>query len=447
MSGRRRRDDDWDDSRRAPSDDRRDAWADDVPEGWADQGRPGGGDRGANDRGLGDRGMSDRRAGDWGGRDRGVSDPGAGEIDFGDWFVGGGKRRAGAHGSDAPGTGAHGGAAPGGGGQGYRGPDYPAQGPGDAGRRQSRHDRGGYAESGYGDYRQGRDFPDLVRDFRDETRYDDYGSANRDRYHGPTFTQATPEFKPAVSPPPATGGTSGGRPYGRLSIFTLLDDKASEFDQLAERAAEGVLSLEPDTLVYVIHVVPKAPMQRIIYEIYRDRAAFDTHERQPHILQFAADRKSCVLATNIIDLRLKNAKVAPLGGTAQPVSGQAASPGTAQPPPRALEPGHGPSGDGRSANAGSSRYSGHGDGYQESGSGRRPAAGGARYAEGGGRHGGGGSRYAEGEGRYADDDDRQADGDHGWFGDHGSRRSGGAAGSPGGDRGQFPHPGQRYGGD
>ena len=104
------------------------------------------------------------------------------------------------------------------------------------------------------------------------------------------------------------------RPYGRLSIYTLHDDKTREFDRLAERAAEGVRASEPDTLVYVIHVVPKAPMQRIIYEIYRDRGAFLSHERQPHIRQFAADRASCVLATNIIDLRLKYAKVAALGG-------------------------------------------------------------------------------------------------------------------------------------
>jgi quinol monooxygenase YgiN len=93
----------------------------------------------------------------------------------------------------------------------------------------------------------------------------------------------------------------------------LHDDKTREFDRLAERAAEGVRASEPDTLVYVIHVVPKAPMQRIIYEIYRDRGAFLSHERMPHIRQFAADRASCVLATNIIDLRLKYAKVAALG--------------------------------------------------------------------------------------------------------------------------------------
>ncbi|MGH3269602.1 MAG: putative quinol monooxygenase [Trebonia sp.] len=108
------------------------------------------------------------------------------------------------------------------------------------------------------------------------------------------------------------------RPYGRLTIFTLLDDKAAEFDRLAERAAEGVRMAEADTLVYVIHVVPKAPMQRIIYEIYRDRAAFEEHERQPHMQRFAADRTSCVLATNVIDLRLKYAKVAGFGAPEAP---------------------------------------------------------------------------------------------------------------------------------
>jgi quinol monooxygenase YgiN len=108
----------------------------------------------------------------------------------------------------------------------------------------------------------------------------------------------------------------------------LLDDKAAEFDRLAERAAEGVRTAEPDTLVYVIHVVPKAPMQRIIYEIYRDRAAFESHEQQPHIQRFVADRRSCVLATNIIDLRLKYAKVAALATAQAPEA--AAAPGFGQ---------------------------------------------------------------------------------------------------------------------
>jgi quinol monooxygenase YgiN len=137
-----------------------------------------------------------------------------------------------------------------------------------------------------------------------------------------------PDFTALDVAAPENGNSTGTpRPYGRLSIFTLLDDKVAEFDRLAERASEGVRTTEPDTLVYVIHVVPKAPMQRIIYEIYRDRAAMESHERQPHIQRFAEDRKACVLATNVIDLRLKYAKVAALG-----------APQAAQAPPAPQEP-------------------------------------------------------------------------------------------------------------
>ena len=66
--------------------------------------------------------------------------------------------------------------------------------------------------------------------------------------------------------------------------------------------------------MYVIHLVPNAPLQRIFYEIYRDRAAFDSHESQPYMQRFVAERRTCVLATNVIELRLKYAKVAPLPG-------------------------------------------------------------------------------------------------------------------------------------
>jgi quinol monooxygenase YgiN len=115
-------------------------------------------------------------------------------------------------------------------------------------------------------------------------------------------------------------------------IFTLLDDRVADFDRLAEQAAEEVRTREPDTLVYVIHLVPNAPLQRIFYEIYRDRAAFDSHESQPYMQRFVAERRSCVLATNVIELRLKYAKVAPLPNPPPP--GEAAPPAPrAQLPP------------------------------------------------------------------------------------------------------------------
>jgi quinol monooxygenase YgiN len=112
----------------------------------------------------------------------------------------------------------------------------------------------------------------------------------------------------------ATGSqrSAATRPYGRLLIFTLLDDKVADFDRLAEQTADEVQTGEPDTLVYVIHLVPNAPMQRIFYEIYRDRAAFDSHENKSYMQRFVTERRAYVLATNVIELRLKYAKVAPL---------------------------------------------------------------------------------------------------------------------------------------
>ena len=83
--------------------------------------------------------------------------------------------------------------------------------------------------------------------------------------------------RPAGGSPAATPA----RPYGRILIFTLLDDRVADFDRLAEQTAEEIRLGEPDTLVYVIHLVPNAPMQRIFYEIYRDRAAFESTRASP----------------------------------------------------------------------------------------------------------------------------------------------------------------------
>jgi hypothetical protein len=80
-------------------------------------------------------------------------------------------------------------------------------------------------------------------------------------------------------------------------------------------------------------------MQRIFYEIYRDRTAFDSHENQPYMKRFVADRRACVLATNVIELRLKYAKVAPLPNPQQH-SPQQHSPQPSVPPaPGPLAPG------------------------------------------------------------------------------------------------------------
>lgn len=99
--------------------------------------------------------------------------------------------------------------------------------------------------------------------------------------------------------------------FGQIAIFTLLEDRVEEFDRLTGRVVEQVRSRESDTLVFIVHAVPSAPMQRILYEVYRDRAAYQRHLQQPHVQQFEADKRPFVLATNVIELGLQQATVSP----------------------------------------------------------------------------------------------------------------------------------------
>lgn len=117
----------------------------------------------------------------------------------------------------------------------------------------------------------------------------------------------------ARRPQPAPGG---GKPaptiYGLLTVFTIMDGAGDAFDRLAEATVQAVQRGEPDTLVYACHAVKSAPLQRIVYELYRDEVAYRDHQRQPHVERFVNDRQTMVLATNIIELDVNAAKVVPL---------------------------------------------------------------------------------------------------------------------------------------
>jgi quinol monooxygenase YgiN len=130
------------------------------------------------------------------------------------------------------------------------------------------------------------------------------------------------------------------RLYGQIAIYTLIDGHAEEFDRLAQAVVEKVKALEPDTLAYIVHGVPSAPMQRILYEVYRDEAAFTEHGHQPYIQDFEEERKPYVLATNVIELGVRQAKLSPLGG--QPGGAPASPAGAGRPGPPAWRGGPGP---------------------------------------------------------------------------------------------------------
>ncbi len=105
---------------------------------------------------------------------------------------------------------------------------------------------------------------------------------------------------------------SRGELFGQITIYTLIEGRADEFDRLTEWVVGQVRAKEPDTLVYIVHAVPTAPMQRILYEVYRDRVAHEEHLSRGYVQTYADEQRPFVLATNVIELGLQQAKVSPL---------------------------------------------------------------------------------------------------------------------------------------
>jgi len=75
--------------------------------------------------------------------------------------------------------------------------------------------------------------------------------------------------------------------FSLIARFHLKNEEAAEgFDELVSQLVPRITEREPRALVYVCHRVGGDPLERIFYELYADRAAFDAHERQPHMLHF-----------------------------------------------------------------------------------------------------------------------------------------------------------------
>ncbi|WP_324189983.1 putative quinol monooxygenase [Nocardia cyriacigeorgica] len=82
-----------------------------------------------------------------------------------------------------------------------------------------------------------------------------------------------------------------GLVFALVVKFELQDSaKAAAFDQLVAETVRDIAEHESGTLVYATHVVEGEPLARVFYEVYRDRAAFDEHERQPHTRRFLERR-------------------------------------------------------------------------------------------------------------------------------------------------------------
>jgi quinol monooxygenase YgiN len=200
--------------------------------------------------------------------------------------------------------------------------------PDDAGYRDSGHGEHGFPDTGdigsdpgYGFYRTDTDLRPVLNG-----EVDRHGEAQPGIVEtGDLLPVAFDVFAPTARP---HRDDSTERLFGQIAIYTLLDGHAEEFDRLAQQVVEKVKALEPDTLAFIVHGVPSAPMQRILYEVYRDGEAYEEHRHQPYIQEFEESRAPLVLATNVIELGVRQAKLSPLSSQDVPPS-QAGMPGPA----------------------------------------------------------------------------------------------------------------------
>jgi quinol monooxygenase YgiN len=97
--------------------------------------------------------------------------------------------------------------------------------------------------------------------------------------------------------------------FGLSVRFTCKDEgSAQAYDRLVAKTLEGIRAHEPGTLVYATHTVEGQPLQRIFYELYRDKAAFEAHEAAPHTRRYLAERGQYLASTEVDWLTLQDGK-------------------------------------------------------------------------------------------------------------------------------------------
>lgn len=103
--------------------------------------------------------------------------------------------------------------------------------------------------------------------------------------------------------------------FGLVVRFDVAPDGVAAFDQLTDETVEQVRTQEPGTIVYACHAVAEEPSTRVFYELYRDREAFEEHERQEHVQRFLAEREQYLAAAPRVEfLTLQTAKGVPSSG-------------------------------------------------------------------------------------------------------------------------------------
>ncbi|WP_269854149.1 putative quinol monooxygenase [Streptomyces sp. RPT161] len=88
--------------------------------------------------------------------------------------------------------------------------------------------------------------------------------------------------------------------FGLMVRFTCKDESAAaEFDSLVARTGEQIRANEPGTVIYTVHRVDGRPLERIFYELYRDKDAFEAHESKDYVKAFLSAREQYLASTEV----------------------------------------------------------------------------------------------------------------------------------------------------
>src|SRR5262245_359108 len=89
------------------------------------------------------------------------------------------------------------------------------------------------------------------------------------------------------------------KPYGLVVRFSLKPGSEAEFDRLVAETIAEIRQHEPGTLNYSAHAVHGRPDQRIFYELYAGREAFEAHENEPHTQRFLVQREALLAGVEV----------------------------------------------------------------------------------------------------------------------------------------------------
>lgn len=98
------------------------------------------------------------------------------------------------------------------------------------------------------------------------------------------------------------------QPFALVVRFTVRPGSEAAFDDLVAKTTQGIRTREPGTLVYACHHVENAPQERIFYELYTNKAAFEAHETQDHTRYFLTAREALLESTRVDFLSLADGK-------------------------------------------------------------------------------------------------------------------------------------------